>query len=49
MGYRSSRWPDEMHFYAASLDDPTVFAATEHVHWDEHLPWLRLDDGLPRK
>ena len=48
MAYRSTRWPGETHLYAASLDDPTDYVPTRHVHWDEHLPWLHLDDGLPR-
>ncbi|MFC2970056.1 GFA family protein [Acidimangrovimonas pyrenivorans] len=48
MAFRSERWPDEIHFYAASLDDPAAYAATRHVHWDEHLPWVHLCDGLER-
>lgn len=49
MAYRSTGFPGEIHLYAASLDDPTDYTPTEHVHWDEHLPWLHLDDGLPRR
>lgn len=48
MAYRSHAFPDEMHFYAATLDDPAGFAATGHVHTGEMLPWVHLNDGLPR-
>lgn len=47
MAYESRRWPDEIHFYATSLDDPAAFQPTEHVNWNERLPWLHLADGLP--
>lgn len=49
MAYRSGRWPGEMHFFAASLDDPACYRPTAHVFWSEHLPWIHLDDGLKRK
>lgn len=49
MSYRSTRYPDEIHFYAASLDDPTRYAPTAHVHTDEQLPWVHLADGFTRK
>lgn len=49
MAYENIRWPDENHFYAASLSDPTVFNPTHHSHWQERLPWLHLNDGLPPK
>lgn len=49
MAYRSTRYPDEIHFYAASLDDPGRYAPTSHVHTDEQLPWVHLSDGLKRK
>ncbi len=49
MTYRSTRFPGETHFYAATLDRPQDYAATEHVHTDEMLPWLHLSDGLPRR
>jgi hypothetical protein len=48
MTYRSSRFPDETHFYAASLDDPAIYTPTAHVHTDEILPWVHLNDGLTR-
>ena len=48
MAYRNAReCPDEMHFYAASLDDPARFHPTAHDFLDERLPWLHLSDGLP--
>jgi hypothetical protein len=49
MAYRSDRFPGEIHFYAALLDDPAIYAPTGHVHSAEMLPWLHLSDGLPRK
>lgn len=49
MAYRSVDYPGEMHFFAATLDDPSNFAPTVHVHTDEMLPWVKLADDLPRK
>ena len=49
MAYRSTRWPDEMHFYAATLDDPLAYQPTAHFHSVEQLPWVHLSDGLPLK
>ena len=46
MAYASTRWPDEIHFYAAALSDPSVFKPTQHFHHAEHLAWLKLDDDL---
>ncbi len=46
MGYASTAYPGETHFFAASLADPADFAPSVHVHWDERLPWVRLGDGL---
>jgi hypothetical protein len=46
MAYRSNRWPDEIHLYAASLENPAAVTPTRHVNWSEHLPWVRLADGL---
>lgn len=41
--------PDDVDFYAASLDDQGNFKPTKHVFWSEHVPWLVLGDGLPRE
>lgn len=49
MTYRSTRYPDETHFYAATLDRPETYTPQAHVHTDEMLPWVHLADGLPRK
>ena len=49
MAYRSTRFPGEIHFYAALLDDSATYQPTSHVHSAEMLPWLHLNDGLPRE
>lgn len=49
MAYRSDKFPGECHFYAATLDDPTTYAPTIHVHSDERQPWIHLADGLRQK
>ncbi|MEZ5913634.1 MAG: GFA family protein [Paracoccaceae bacterium] len=49
MAYRAEAFAGEIHFYAASLDDPNAYRPTVHVHSDETLHWVNLNDGLPRK
>lgn len=49
MSYQTEDRSDEIDLYAATLDDPRGYRATAHVHWDEHLPWLHLADGLPTR
>ena len=46
MAYASTRWPDEIHFYAAALENPQDFEPSAHFHHGERLSWLELDDGL---
>lgn len=46
--YRSERWPDETHLYAATLDDPDAFQPEAHYHFAERLPWLIISDELPK-
>ena len=48
MAYDADRFPDEIHFYAATLDEPADFVPEFHVHYGERLPWLALADALPR-
>ena len=49
MAYRSERYPGETHFFAATLDDPSTFNPTAHVHVAERLNWVHLTDGLPQR
>jgi hypothetical protein len=48
MAFQGDKWPDEIHFYAALLDDPLDFVPQDHVHYDERLLWLKIDDDLPK-
>ncbi|MGI9349993.1 MAG: GFA family protein [Rhizobiaceae bacterium] len=38
----------EINLYTASLDFPEKLPPAYHYHWDEHLPWLKIVDELPR-
>ena len=38
MFFKSVRFPDEMHFYAALLDQPEDIEPRAHYHADEMLP-----------
>lgn len=49
MAFRANRYPGEIHLFAATMDDPTTYAPTVHVHAGERLPWVHLADGLPQK
>ena len=48
MAYEADKFPGEIHFYAASLDDPAAYAPTFHVFAEEAVPWLEVEDNLPR-
>lgn len=48
MAYRSDKLPDEIHGLAATLDDPATFAPGAHFFHSKTLPWLHIDDDLPR-
>jgi len=44
----SSRYAKYVEVTAASLDDAARVRPERHVYWPDRLPWLDLDDGLPR-
>jgi hypothetical protein len=46
--YQSQRWPDEVHLFAATADEPETLTPQAHVYYAEKLPWIHLDDGLPQ-
>ncbi len=48
MAFAAAHSPGEMHFYAASLDDPAMVRPQHHAFWREKLPWIHLSDDLPR-
>lgn len=48
MAYDSDRFPDEIHFYAATLEDSSDFKPGFHVHCAEQVPWVELADDLPK-
>lgn len=48
IAYRTAASPGETDFHAMTLDAPEAFAPTAHTFWSEKLPWLHLNDELPR-
>lgn len=48
MSFESTRWPDEIHLYGVSRDDPEKYKPDLHCHYQEHLDWLNIQDSLPR-
>lgn len=48
IGFEADHYPGGMHLYAGSLDDPTDFVPTFHVNFDSKLPWLPIEDDLPK-
>jgi hypothetical protein len=47
--FRADRFPDEVHFCAALLEQPERVAPSTHFHSKEMLPWIHLADDLPRE
>jgi hypothetical protein len=48
LSYEGERWPDEIHLFATTFDDPASFRPQAHVYVAEGMPWLRIHDTLPR-
>jgi len=48
MSFESTNWPGEIHLYAASLENPGDYVPDLHCHHGEALPWLEIQDHLPR-
>jgi hypothetical protein len=48
IAFRSSATPARIDLNIASFDDPTSIEPEYHIWLDSSLPWLHIDDDLPR-
>ena len=48
MAYEHDNLDHEIHLYATTLDDPLQYTPERHVFVAEKLPWLTVEDDLPR-
>ena len=48
LGFEASHYPGMMHVYAASLADPATFKPEFHLNSESRLPWLKMEDDLPK-
>jgi hypothetical protein len=48
MTYEADRYPDEVHLYVSTLDNPGEYRPQVHVFFAERVPWMDLEDDLPR-
>jgi hypothetical protein len=46
--YEGDDAPGKIYLTAANLDGPLDRAPEGHVSFEEHVSWLRFEDGLPR-
>jgi hypothetical protein len=46
--FLSDRRHDETHVVCAAFDGEIDREPQVHVYWDEHIPWARVGDHLPR-
>lgn len=48
IGFEADHYAGGMHLYAASLENPAEFQPTFHVNYQSKLPWLEINDDLPK-
>ncbi len=48
LAYRDRRLPGELYLLLGTLDEPGRFVPQRHAFASRRLPWLHIDDGLPR-
>lgn len=46
--YQAEVYPNEVHIYVSTFDRPEDFSPQLHVFVAEALPWLHIEDDLPR-
>lgn len=46
--FEAERYPDEVHLYVATMNDPGAFSPGCHVFVEERISWMHLADGLPQ-
>jgi hypothetical protein len=49
MFFESTRWPGEMHVARALIEGPLDREPAAHVFYESHVPWLEVNDALPKK
>jgi hypothetical protein len=49
MFFESSRWPGETHVARALFTQPLDREPSAHVFYESHVPWLDLNDALPKR
>ena len=45
---QADRCPDEVHLHISTLDNPGAYRPRAHVFFAERVPWMDLEDDLPR-
>jgi hypothetical protein len=48
MAFVAEHYPGDMQLYAGTLVDPENFKPEFHVNYESKLPWLDLNDDLPK-
>ena len=49
MFFESTRWPGEIHVARALIEAPLDREPAAHVFYETHVPWLEVEDALPKK
>lgn len=48
LSFEGERWPDEVHLFLPSFEEPASLQPKGHVFVEEQLAWVHLADELPR-
>ncbi len=48
IGYKDNKLPSEMYHYLGIFDDPSRFTPQFHSFVSERLPWVDIEDDLPK-
>lgn len=49
ISYEHTQWPDRIDLSTGLFDDVAALVPTEHIWCANKLPWLNIQDELPRK
>ena len=47
MSFVSTRWKEQVHLYAASLNDSSDYRPSLHCYFGERLKWISINNALP--